>query len=190
MSKKIIITGGVASGKSTIIEYLKSLNTDYDFFSFDDYTRECYTHEDVKEFLMSNFGSIDRSYISDIVFSNPQKRKLLDEFFVPKVIAALSILLASDKKIVMEMPLFHKLWYSRKKSIAPMWTSNITIVTTGCSDEIRADRIMKRNGFSHDKAWAIINSQPSLSVQLMFTNLYIDTAIEIPYNVLYNLMQD
>lgn len=185
MSKKIIITGGIASGKSTVIEALKQSIPEFEFFNFDDYTRSLYKLPEVEKFLIDHFGTTDRTIISDIVFSENAKRKALDNFFAPKIISALSVLLASQDDIIIEMPLFHSLWYSHYNGhIRSLWTDECKVITVGCDDNVRVNRIVKRNGFDKQKAWAIINSQLSLEQQLQFTNLFVDTQREVNYNKL------
>ena len=54
----IVVTGSIGSGKSSVLETIKrESEAKVEFFSFDDYTKELYKREDVRNFLTVMFGN-------------------------------------------------------------------------------------------------------------------------------------
>ena len=83
-SKKIAITGGIGSGKSTVAKIL--INKGYKVFSCDEIYSEIVDERDFLDKLCSEFGNIltvqgalDRKKLSSIVFDDEEKLSLSKE---------------------------------------------------------------------------------------------------------------
>lgn len=85
MTRVIGITGGIASGKSTVSNYLRSHH--YEVVDCDLLTREAYV--DCFENIQESFsdcienGEINRQKLGAVVFQNSQKRKELEAIIHP-----------------------------------------------------------------------------------------------------------
>lgn len=78
MSILIGITGGIGSGKSTLINYLVAQN--FKVFKSDEEAKKIYQYDDVKKEIIKLFGKtiyqnnkIDKALLSSIVFNNSEK---------------------------------------------------------------------------------------------------------------------
>ena len=98
MTKRLLIglTGGIASGKSAAAEYLRKLGAFV--ISADMIGKEVMTEESgmpgwVRETFGSEFfdseGRLMRKNLGDLVFSDPEKKKLLDDKIFPIIYRAL-----------------------------------------------------------------------------------------------------
>lgn len=92
-NKKIALTGGIGSGKSTALNILKSAG--YKTLSSDDIVSDLYTTRKVKKLLKTLFPSavsgfinlkIDRKKISNIVFNDTAMHKKLTDTITPLVL--------------------------------------------------------------------------------------------------------
>ena len=92
---KIAITGNIASGKSAVENHLQKLG--YKVFDTDKIAHQILeTSPEVKK----TFGTTDRKEIAKIVFSNPEKLKVLETIIHPKVKEEILKIFKLDEKIV------------------------------------------------------------------------------------------
>ena len=90
--KKICLTGGLASGKSTAAQYLSEQGAsiiDADILGHHAYDRGTIAHQEViktfGEHLITEDGSIDRRLLGKKVFSDPLKLKKLTNIVWPEI---------------------------------------------------------------------------------------------------------
>ena len=93
-SQKIIaVTGGIGSGKSSVLKILNDLG--YSVFSCDEILSEVYRSRSVKKQLKKLFPSavkgliilrVDRKTLSSIVFASPENRKKLENITHPEIL--------------------------------------------------------------------------------------------------------
>ncbi len=132
---KIAITGNIASGKSEVERILANKFPVYD------------TDKIAHDIL----GNVDRKKLGEQVFKNPEVKKKLEEYIHPKV--KLEVLKIFDKNydvVFVSVPLlfetdFYKLFDK--------------ILFIACDDNIRLERLMKRNNFTKEEALLRINAQ-------------------------------
>ena len=94
----LLVTGGIATGKSTFCQILKENLPDAAFFDCDACVHELLTSPDVVGRIASSLGSdlqapdgsLDRTRISALVFQDSGKRRLLEEILHPLVRQACS----------------------------------------------------------------------------------------------------
>lgn len=89
-SKKIAVTGGIGSGKSTVMKILAGKG--YPIFSCDEIYSQLTSDSDFLNILRHSFGDIlnsdgtlDRKKLSEIVFNNPAKLAELDKITHPAI---------------------------------------------------------------------------------------------------------
>ena len=89
-SKKIAVTGGIGSGKSTVMKIIAGKG--YPIFSCDEIYSQLTSDRDFLNILRHSFGDIlnsdgtlDRKKLSEIVFNNPAKLAELDKITHPAI---------------------------------------------------------------------------------------------------------
>lgn len=89
-SKKIAVTGGIGSGKSTVMKIIAEKG--YPIFSCDEIYSQLTSDRDFLNILRHSFGDIlnsdgtlDRKKLSEIVFNNPAKLAELDKITHPAI---------------------------------------------------------------------------------------------------------
>jgi len=89
--KVIGLTGGIGSGKSTIAKMFQNLGIPV-YVADEEAKKLMQTLVSLKYELMANFGELafkngilNTSYLAEIVFSNPEKLKLINQIVHPKV---------------------------------------------------------------------------------------------------------
>lgn len=185
-NETIVVTGSIGSGKSRVLEAIKNFSqVKVDFFSFDEFTRELYLREDVRDFLTVMFGTTDRSKISDIVFAAGRQmgktetvsilREQLNDFFF-KIVEERFIELVNRKQnstLVIEMPLFFEM--KERSSAIQMVRSKVKVIAVVCDEAVRMQRVKLRDGFSEDKIKSIVSSQIPQEVKVEKADYVIDT---------------
>ena len=109
--KNIAITGGIGSGKSLALEYLREMN--YPVYSCDEIYKQVIQSKKYIEQVANFFpdavfdGAVDRKRLSEIVFTDAEKRKLLNEIAHPLIMDTLfSKMRTSNSEMVFaEVPL-------------------------------------------------------------------------------------
>jgi dephospho-CoA kinase len=165
MALTIGLTGGIASGKSTVTEMIRGLGIpviDADQVARDvvKVGEEAY-EQIIKTFgqdILQENGEIDRAKLGAIVFYNEQERKKLNAIVHPAVRRRMlaekeAYVQKGAKTIVLDIPL--------------LFESELThlidkIIVVYVDDDIQLERLMKRNGFSEEEALARIRSQMPL----------------------------
>lgn len=173
------ITGGVGSGKSTVLEYLK---TKYGAFIIQADLVARYIMEpghEVYDKVVTNFpeirldenGVIDRSYFAGIVFHDSRKLKLLNSIVHPGVKAEIKSLIEKsrsenkDRLIVIEAALLIEDGY--KEICDEIWY-------VFCEKEERIRRLMASRGYTREKAMDIMDSQMSDEEFKAHTDAFVD----------------
>jgi dephospho-CoA kinase len=165
MTLTIGLTGGIASGKSTVTKMIRELGIpviDADQVARDvvKVGEEAYTQIVAtfgQDILQAN-GEIDRAKLGAIVFHNEQERKKLNAIVHPAVRRRMmaekeEYVQSGAKTIVLDIPL--------------LFESELThlidkVIVVYVDDEVQLERLMKRNGFSKEEALARIRSQMPL----------------------------
>jgi dephospho-CoA kinase len=165
MALTIGLTGGIASGKSTVTRMIRELGIpviDADQVARDvvKVGEEAYAQIVAtfgRDILQAN-GEIDRAKLGSIVFHNEQKRKKLNAIVHPAVRRRMmaekeAYVQSGTKTVVLDIPL--------------LFESELThfidkVIVVYVDDEVQLERLMKRNGFSKEEALARIRSQMPL----------------------------
>ncbi len=175
----IAITGGIATGKSVVSRYLRSLG--YPVIDADEIGHEILGCKDVKSKIVERFGdildlkgNIDRKKLGSIVFSNKDKLRELDEITHPKITdevlhRAKELEIVNDE-IFVEAAVLFEMGLDKYVDF---------IVVTDCPDEIRIKRMILRDHLSYEEALKRINSQMKREEYLKRANLIVDTSGDV-----------
>lgn len=164
---RIVITGGMGSGKSTITAYLRQELPDYEFFDMDACVKGLYDDEVTQMILTHTFGTCIKSEISDLVFADDNAKQRLYAIMNGAIIAKVKIA-AVDLNVVFDMPLFFEMGGTQ------LFEPDCIICVT-CSEETRIERIKARDGFSEEKIRSIIAQQMPVAEKAQLSDYVIST---------------
>jgi dephospho-CoA kinase len=176
---RVGLTGGIATGKSTVARIFATLGAsilDADEIAHRLVENGGPAYEPVVrafgEEILNPDGSINRSRLGRVIFSNPERRAALEAILHPmirKEEANLVELLAdtgqgriavSNAALLIETGIYRD--YHR-------------VVVVHCAPEVQLDRIMKRDGLPEDEARARIAAQMDTREKLKVAHYAIDT---------------
>ncbi|MCX6052744.1 MAG: dephospho-CoA kinase [Campylobacterales bacterium] len=174
----IALTGGIATGKSTVASLL-ALNgmrvIDADTISHEildassSWVRETFGEEFVEG------TKVNRAKLGSLIFSDEKKKKILEDFLHPKIrteIENRSVKQDSFKfPYLIDIPLFfEKGSYDIKESVVVYTPSNIQL-----------ERFMKRNGYSKEESLKRINSQMTIDEKKKRATWIIDNSKDLKH---------
>lgn len=171
-----VITGSIASGKSTVVNLLKERGfsvIDADVIAHEQL--EICKGEIVREFgeqILDEAGKIDRKKLGAIVFNEPKKLKNLEQILHPKIKAEIffkaSQLEDLGQVYFVDIPLFFekKERYSEFKNVAVIYVPK----------ELLLSRLMSRNGLSLNEAKARVELQMDTEQKRKMAKFIIDNS--------------
>lgn len=195
MTMIIGLTGGIASGKSTVSEMLKKRGIpviDADLIAREvvEVGKKAYT-EIVNAFgkeILNEDLTINRARLGSIVFQNEDKRKKLNSIVHPEVRLEMKrrqeqLISEGAKAVVLDIPL---LFESNLKHLV----DKVIVVYTGEKNQL--ERLMKRNNFSKEEALSRINAQMPLKEKVKFADAVInnDGTLEETEQQLENILMN
>ncbi|MBO5480033.1 MAG: dephospho-CoA kinase [Clostridia bacterium] len=155
MNKRIAITGGIGSGKSIVGEYLKKKG--FTVFSCDKIYAELITTENYIQAIKQAFptavadGRVDKSVLSNIIFSDITEREKLNQIAHPLIMQSLDEQMRACEGVVFaEVPLLFEGGFEGL-------FDEIIVIKRNLTDRIVA--ICQRDGLQEDKARLRIQSQ-------------------------------
>ena len=177
---RIGLTGSIATGKSTVTNMLKELGAfviDCDKTARDVVapgTRGLAKIEAAfgKDAVAAD-GSMDRVYIGDLVFRNPEMKKRLENILFPLIFEALDKeLLRLEREgatpvVFLDMPLLFEVKYD--SYVDEVWLVYVPF-------EVQLSRLMKRNGYTKEEALLRIHSQISVDKKKSLAQQVIDNS--------------
>lgn len=162
------LTGSIASGKSTVANMLSEMGfpiIDADLVARVVVEKGTATLETIKEVfgtqVIHEDGTLNREELGALIFSDPSKRKQLNDIMHPAIreemlVQRQQLVQQGHPVIIMDIPL---LFESRLQS----FVDKILVVTV--TEQKQLERLMARNGFTHEEARLRIQSQLPLSVK-------------------------
>ena len=176
MARIIGITGGIASGKSTVTEFLRQQG--YQVIDADQVVHELQEPGGrLYQALLSTFGSailqedgrLDRPKLGAMIFGNPQlleQSSQIQNQIIREELAGRRDLLAETEDIFfMDLPLLFELQYED-------WFDQIWLVDV--TEETQLSRLMTRNALSQEEAEKRIAAQLSLQEKRKRADVLID----------------
>lgn len=158
---KIVVTGGIGSGKSTVSKSLvEKLGDDFQYVSFDEIVRALYKDISIKHRLFTLFGTQDRAALSTMAFGDPVIRKQLEDFFSPYLKTEIGCII-TDKtsNIVFEFPLL----FEKGQDYIREFDYVVTVVSPV---KTRIERLVIRDGKTEEAIKKIIDAQTSDEVRI------------------------
>ena len=176
-----VITGSIASGKSTVVNLLKERG-----FSVID--ADVIAHEQLEickgeiveafdEQILDETGKIDRKKLGDTVFYEPKKLKNLEQILHPKIKAEIFFKASQFERLgqvyFVDIPLFFekKERYSEFKNVAVIYAPK----------ELLLSRLISRNGLSLNEAKARVELQMNIEKKRKMAKFVIDNISDMEH---------
>jgi dephospho-CoA kinase len=174
------VTGGVASGKTTVSRMLEELGAktiDFDLLSRVVVEQEKPAWKEVVAYfgeqVLLEDKTLDRKKLSEIVFRDPEKRKQLESFIHPRIYEEFRHLVqeyaAKDPAVIIQVAvpllievkiqyLFHK------------------ILLVYIPAEMQIERLMRRDRISREMALNMLSSQLSIEEKRSYADFIVDNS--------------
>lgn len=174
---KIGLTGGIASGKSTVLTYFKDKGIPY--IDADIVAREVVEPgteglQAIVETFGSNVlhadGTLNREALGAIVFHNEEKRQLLNSCLKTHIRNRIMELTSQYEQgntpiLIYDIPLLIEgEWYTMMDEVWLVYVNETTQI----------ERLMSRNGYTREDALARINSQMRLDDKRAYADIIVD----------------
>jgi len=163
------ITGGVATGKTTVARTLLNLlqgELRVSLFSADFEARRL-TETDfaVQEEIRSAFGNrvfdpdgnLARNRLRELVFQEAKARKALEDILHPRIRRAWINQLGNEQLLIAEIPLLYETAAERNFDL---------IIVTACSRKSQGERLVRGRNLSGALAEQVINAQMALETKV------------------------
>lgn len=178
----VAVTGGVASGKSTVTRRLEALGVPV--FDADVVARDLVRPgQPALDAIVSRFGTevldaaggLDRARMREKVFSDPTARRELEGILHPRIRQALRRLAgeATARYAVLAIPLLAE---GGGRSTYP-WIDRIVVVDA--PDEVRLARLRQRDGIDAGLAQRILDAQAGRAERLALADAVIDNSGDV-----------
>lgn len=183
--KRIAVTGGIATGKSIVCKFFGELG--FPIISSDDIAREITKKggkgyiEVVKAFgngILTEKGEIDRKKLGEIVFSDPEKRKILEGILHPIIREESENRYREIErqnpctKVIFEIPLLFEAAQEVRFDV---------IIVVYAPREVQIKRLMERDGFTYEYAMKRLVSQIDIEEKVKKAHYVIDNSKDLEY---------
>ena len=162
----IVLTGGIASGKSTVTRYLRSKG--YPVIDLDVIAHQVVQAGSpglallVQHFgqnILSEDGELNRAMMGQMLFTNPQVKEKVNQLLHPLIFKQMdeeieAERLAGSQLVFLDIPLFFE--SSSAFDYNQVWVVYV-------EPEVQIERLMARNQLTRQQAMDRINSQMSLA---------------------------
>lgn len=161
MAKIIGLTGGIGSGKTSIMKHIETLG--YKVYYADDAGKKVMQQKEIIEQIVSLLGKdvldgnqyLNRKAIAEIVFSNPEKLKALNEIVHPAVVKDFENFLKDLKEnelVIKESAILFETKSNEKCDF---------IILVTAPEDLRIQRVISRDKSSLEDVKLRINNQMS-----------------------------
>lgn len=170
---RIVITGGIASGKSEVTRYLRELG--YPVIDADAIAHEVLEEKRIIEAIEERFGSeviaderVDHAALARVVFHDDEKRTALEDILYPAILSELVERgKGNDALIFYDIPL-----YFEKKSRIPLDVDAVWLVYADEHERIR--RMQKNRGMTETDARARLTAQDPLERKIPLSDYVLE----------------
>ncbi|MBD3949660.1 dephospho-CoA kinase [Tuanshanicoccus lijuaniae] len=174
--KVIGLTGGIATGKSTVVRYI--INRGYKVIDADTVAREVVEVGQPAladlvhvfgESILTQEGALHRKRLGKLMFSDVTTRQTVNAILHPYIFDSIRIQReqSQDKVLFIDMPLLFEVGYEQQ--VDEVWLVYVP-------HSIQLTRLMKRDGLSEEEAQQRIKAQWPVERKRAFANLTIDNS--------------
>jgi dephospho-CoA kinase len=176
------LTGGIATGKSTVTGMFKQMNIpviDADEVSRSVVNDDSFVIEGIERafgtVVINPDGTLNRKELGKIVFSDSKKLDILNKIIQPAIRGRIERMLEDFKKkdpavIVIDIPLLYEFNYESMTDY---------IIVVYVNNEYQIERLIKRDKISRDEAVKRIKSQMPMNKKMELADYVIDNSCEM-----------
>lgn len=174
------LTGGIASGKSTVSRFFSeagALIIDADKISREVVSKGTTGYDEILSFfgrtILLPDGEIDRKRLGEIIFNDPEKKAHLDSIVHPRVFERSAEMIAQiathtpDAVVILDIPLLLE---------AGMGSDLAEVIVVYVPEITQLERLMKRDGIDKQSAMARIRSQIPIEEKRKRATVVIDNS--------------
>lgn len=175
-NKIFVITGAIASGKSSVCNILKKYNEIV--ISADEKASGIYDIMEVKEKVIKEFGTIildenqevDKSKLRRELFENPEKLSALNKITHPVIMDRVKKCVDkySNNRVFVEIPV-----YFESKALIDDILDVDKVIYIDADVETRVNRLIKRSGLDRKEAEAFVRLQMPDSAKKLSSDIVI-----------------
>jgi dephospho-CoA kinase len=163
---RIGLTGGIASGKSTVADLFAALGVtivDTDIIAREIVEPGKPALDEIRDIfgsvVINEQGSLDRARLRNMVFANESQRRQLESILHPRIrdAALQQAALAPGPYVIIVVPLLFE---------SPMKDAMDRILVVDCTEETQLRRLTERDNESEEQARRIIGAQASRAERL------------------------
>lgn len=165
---RIVITGNIGCGKSTVSHALLAHLPGYTLVSADDLVRQLYeANAAFTEALIPLFGTFDRKAVARIAFEDAGRRAQLVALSLAHLNPVVDALFQSDD-ILVEFPLFYE---------NPRWVAQADyVIALSCTETVQRERVRARDGLDDVAISRILAAQMPAAVKSALAHAHLDTS--------------
>lgn len=167
------LTGNIATGKSVarrMLEHLGAYTIDADSLTHRAYAKGAPGYQQVLDrfgkWLLNREGEIDRKKLGNLVFSDPEALKQLEEIVHPLVRQAVEMLLQRAKQPVVVIEAIKLLEGDLRKVCDTIWVTN-------APESVQVERLMRKRGLTEQQALERVRAQSPQSQKIKMGNMVI-----------------
>lgn len=164
---KIALTGNIASGKSEVEKILIELG--FKTLCLDSAVHNIYDFDtEIQKKLKQIFNTIKRSEIAKVVFKDKKKLNMLEDILYPKLKEILNDFFNKNSNlngVFVIAPMLFEAGFDRFFD---------KIIFVYCPDDIRLERLIKRNNLTKEEALLRMNSQENQNLKIKKSDVVIN----------------
>ncbi|MBL8097740.1 MAG: dephospho-CoA kinase [Anaerolineales bacterium] len=167
------LTGNIATGKSVVrrmLEHLGAYTIDADALTHRVYAKGAPGYQQVIDkfgkWILNRDNEIDRAKLGNLVFSDPEAMRQLEDIVHPLVRQAADILVKRATQSVIVIEAIKLLEGDLRNVCDSIWVTN-------APEETQVDRLVKKRGLSREQALERIHSQSPQSQKVTVANMVI-----------------
>ena len=173
------LTGGIASGKSTVARMLRDLGAEV--VDADQVARDVVApgqpalDEIVRAFgaeILDASGALDRKKLGALVFADPDKRRTLNGITHPRIGAATALRLQALRDRGVPVAVYEAALIVENK----MHLGLDGLIVTSVDEPTQLERTIQRDRLTVDEAWARLRAQAPLADKLAAATWVVDTS--------------
>jgi len=161
------LTGGIATGKSTVSTMFKELGVpvvDADLIARQIVEPGKKAWKKIKETfgedILLETGEIDRPKLNALIFADPENRRKINEITHPEIFGTIrweviKYFFKGEQFVLLDLPLMFEGWHRWFQ-----WIDKSIVVS--CEDEVQLERLMKRDNYTEKEAISRIEAQMPL----------------------------
>jgi len=175
----VALTGGIGSGKSTVAGMFKDEGAyviDFDHLARSVVEPDKPAWRDIVDYfgpeILSPNRTLNRSALADIVFSDDESRKALEDFTHPRIFEESDALVKAIKRkdpfsvVIIDFPLLFELELNKKFD---------RVIVVYVPRAVQLKRIIERDGLAREEAEKRLNSQVSIEEKRSLSDYIINS---------------